>query len=79
MFLEPPKSIEDKYPDQIVTGLIKSTQAEETDYNIFQQTDSAYEDEAQYFFQGYPSGDFLKQICIVMALWFKMDRFPVIF
>ena len=50
MFLEPPKAIKDKYPDQIVTGLIKSTEAEETDYNIFQQSDCAYEDEALYFF-----------------------------
>ena len=35
IFLEPPPVIAEIFPDQIVSGLVKSSAADETDYNIF--------------------------------------------
>jgi len=32
-----------------------------------------------YVFCGYPSGNFLKQICIVISLWNQAHRFPIRF
>lgn len=33
----------------------------------------------QYYFFGYPQGNFLKQICVIMALWHQVGRFPIKF
>ena len=30
-------------------------------------------------FSGYPNGNFLKQVCVVMSLWHDIARFPVLY
>jgi hypothetical protein len=32
-----------------------------------------------YIFSGYPTGNYLKQVCVVMAMWHQAGRFPVKF
>jgi len=33
----------------------------------------------EFIFQGYPTGNFLKQVCVVMSLWQQCGRFPIKF
>ena len=62
------------YPESFMQGLITNSICEEAEFNIQKQ-----EGCETYFFEGYPSGNYIKQICVVLTLWNKLDRFPVLF
>jgi len=34
-------------------------------------------DTANYVFSGYPQGDYLRQVCIVISMWNQVSRFPI--
>ena len=55
-------------------SLVQNSINEEADFNIQKQ-----EGCETYFFEGYPAGNYIKQLCVVFTLWNKLDRFPVLF
>ena len=55
-------------------SLIQNSITEEAEFNIQKQ-----EGCETYFFEGYPAGNYIKQICVVLCLWNKLERFPVLF
>lgn len=62
------------YPEKFMQALISNSMFEDAEFNIQKQ-----EGCDTYFFEGYPSGNYIKQICVVLTLWNKLDRFPVLF
>ena len=57
-----------------MSALISNSLCEEAEFNI--QKQEGYE---TYFFEGYPLGNYIKQLCVVLTLWNKLERFPVLF
>ena len=55
-------------------ALITNSMCAEADFNIQKQEGCEV-----YFFEGYPAGNYIKQLCVVLTLWNKLDRFPVLF
>jgi hypothetical protein len=61
-----------KYSCSFVDDVLKHTSQSQTNYNIQKQGESS-----SYFFQGYPSGNFLKQVCVIMSIWKQTNKFPI--
>lgn len=59
----------------MIANLVSRTQLEREDtiFNISKV------DSLVHYFEGYPQGDYLKQLCLVMSLWRKLGHFPICF
>ena len=79
-----PAQLLTSYSEEFLTGVQSHCDCEETNYSIQRRSDGEF-----FFFEGYPSGDFLKQVrdscsyviqvCVVLMLWFKQSKFPILF
>ena len=74
IFELPPQILQQIYPENFMQALITNSLCEEAEFNIQKQ-----EGCETYFFEGYPSGNYIKQICVVFNLWNRLDRFPVLY
>ena len=70
----PPEMIASVFPSAFTQGLIATCIYDDADLNIKKQ-----EGQETYFFEGYPSGNYLKQVCAVLSLWMKLNKFPILF
>ena len=63
------------YTDQMIANLVSRTSlpVDSTVYNIKRLNHKAP------YFEGYPQGDYLKQICLVLSLWRSSGKFPIQF
>ena len=74
IFEMPPQILCSIYSENFMQALLRNSMVDEVEINIQKQ-----EGCETYFFEGYPAGNYIKQICVVLTLWNKLDRFPVLF
>jgi hypothetical protein len=85
VFENAPAQLLSSYSEEFLTGVQSHCDCPDTNYNLQRRSDCDF-----FFFEGYPSGDFLKQVsgllvitsfkvCVVLSLWFKQNKFPVLF
>ncbi|TNV86279.1 hypothetical protein FGO68_gene16031 [Halteria grandinella] len=68
------------YSHAFIEEVSRHTLIPNTNYNIQKQAAGVSQsDSGQYFFQGYPQGNFLKQVIVIMGLWKQLNRFPITF
>ena len=74
IFEMPPQILCSIYSENFMQALLRNSMVDDVEINIQKQ-----EGCETYFFEGYPAGNYIKQICVVLTLWNKLDRFPVLF
>ena len=77
-----------KYASHFIEDVLRHTEISKTNYNFIKKThfmarfgseNINNETQGEYIFVGYPEGNFLKQICVVMQLWHHANAFPIKF
>ncbi|CDW83132.1 UNKNOWN [Stylonychia lemnae] len=77
-----------KFSQSFLQEIIRHTTIQQTNYNIQRQSNQPQNNQQNlsssvaqplYFFQGYPQGNFLKQVCVILSLWKQASQFPISF
>ena len=85
IFEQRSQALLDAYSAPFVEDVVKHLQSAQTNYNIQNKPG----EQSGLFFQGYPSGNFLKQVsatsiisvevCVVISVWKQTEKFPIEF